>query len=56
MGHALVQLVEELRYRPEGRGFDSRWCYWLFNFPASTQPLTEISTWNISWGIVTAGV
>ena len=24
MGHAVVQLVEELRYKPEGRGFDSR--------------------------------
>jgi hypothetical protein len=25
-GHAVTQLVEALRYRPEGRGFDSRWC------------------------------
>jgi hypothetical protein len=25
MGHAVVQLVETLRYKPEGRGFDSRW-------------------------------
>jgi hypothetical protein len=25
-GHAVVQLVETLRYKPEGRGFDSRWC------------------------------
>jgi hypothetical protein len=23
MGHAVAQLVEELRYKPEGRGFDS---------------------------------
>jgi hypothetical protein len=23
-GHAVAQLVEELRYKPEGRGFDSR--------------------------------
>jgi hypothetical protein len=22
MGHAVVQLVETLRYKPEGRGFD----------------------------------
>ena len=21
-------LVEALRYKPEGRGFDSRWCHW----------------------------
>jgi len=26
-GHAVAQLVETLRYKPEGRGFDSRWCY-----------------------------
>ena len=25
-GHAVVQLVEALRYKPESRGFDSRWC------------------------------
>jgi len=29
-GHALAQLVEALRYKPEGRGFDSRWCHWIF--------------------------
>jgi hypothetical protein len=23
-----VALVEALRYKPEGRGFDSRWCHW----------------------------
>jgi len=55
MGYAVAQLVKEVRYRPGGRGFYSRWCYWLFHFPASTQPLTEISTWNISWGVMTAG-
>jgi hypothetical protein len=27
MGHAVAQLVEALRYKPEGCGFDSRWCY-----------------------------
>jgi hypothetical protein len=25
---AVAQLVEALRYKPEGRGFDSRWCQW----------------------------
>jgi hypothetical protein len=25
---AVAQLVEALRYKPEGRGFDSRWCLW----------------------------
>jgi hypothetical protein len=28
MGHAVAQLVEALRYKPERRGFDSRWCQW----------------------------
>jgi hypothetical protein len=26
-GHAVAQLVETLRYKPEGRGLDSRWCH-----------------------------
>jgi len=30
VGYAIAQLVEELRYKPEGRGFDSRWCNWNF--------------------------
>ena len=29
--HTVVQLVEALRYKPEGRGFNSQWCHW--NFP-----------------------
>ena len=28
MGNAVAQLVEALRYKPEGCGFDSRWCHW----------------------------
>ena len=31
MGHAVAQLVEALRYKSEGRGFDSRWCHWNFS-------------------------
>jgi hypothetical protein len=27
VGHAVAQLVEALCYKPEGRGFDSRWCH-----------------------------
>jgi hypothetical protein len=27
----MAQLVEALRYNPEGRGFDSPWCYWNFS-------------------------
>jgi len=26
----VAQLVEALRYNPEGRGFDSPWCHWNF--------------------------
>ena len=28
---AMAQLVEALCYKPEGRGFDSRWCHWIFS-------------------------
>jgi len=31
LGHAVAQLVEALRYKPEGRGFDSRWCHSNFS-------------------------
>jgi len=27
-GYAVAQLVEALRYKPVGRGFDSRWRKW----------------------------
>jgi hypothetical protein len=27
-GHTVAQLVEALRFKPEGRVFDSRWCNW----------------------------
>ena len=30
LGHAVAQLVEALRYKSEGCGFDSRWCQWIF--------------------------
>jgi hypothetical protein len=28
--YLLAELVEALRYKPEGRGVDSRWCHWNF--------------------------
>jgi len=31
LGHAVTQLVEALCYKPEVRGFDSRWCHWNFS-------------------------
>jgi hypothetical protein len=27
----VAHLVEALRYKPEGRGFGSRWCHWNFS-------------------------
>jgi hypothetical protein len=26
-----MQMVETLQYKPESRGFDSRWCHWNFS-------------------------
>jgi hypothetical protein len=59
-GYAVAQFVEALRYKPEGRGFDSRW--FLCHNPSSrtmalglTQPLTKMSTRNTSWGVKVAG-
>ena len=53
-----------LRCKPEGRGFDSRWCHWnsfRWHTPSGrtmalglTQPRTEMGTRNISWGVKTA--
>ena len=37
-GYAVVQLVEALRYKPEGRGFYSRWCHWNFSITSSFRP------------------
>jgi len=30
IGYAVALLAEALQYKPEGRGFDSRWCHWNF--------------------------
>jgi hypothetical protein len=27
----VAQLVEALCYKLEGRGFDSRWCHWIYH-------------------------
>jgi len=54
----VAQLVEALRYKPEGRWFDSRWVNWIcrsFNSSGRTmvvgciQPPTEMSTRGIFW-------
>ena len=31
VGYVVVQVVEALRYKPEDRRFDSRWCHWNFS-------------------------
>jgi hypothetical protein len=51
-GYAVVQLVEALRYKSEGRWFDSRGRTMALG---SIQPLTEMSTRNISWRVKAAG-
>jgi len=47
----VVQLVEALRYKPEGCGFDSGRIMAL----ELTKPPTEMSIRNISWGVKVAG-
>jgi len=58
-GHAVAQLVEAPCYKPEGCGFDSVVSLDFFHWHnpsgrtmalGSTQPLTEMSTRNASWG------
>ena len=29
--HVVAQLVEAVRYKSEGHGFNSRWCHWNFS-------------------------
>jgi hypothetical protein len=31
----VAQLVEALPHKPEGHGFDSRWCHWDFSLALS---------------------
>jgi hypothetical protein len=60
VGHAVTCLVETLYYETKGLGFDSRWVRWVTQYfiwpnPSSriialTQPLTEMSTMNLSGG------
>jgi hypothetical protein len=49
----VAQLVEELRYKLEGLGFDSQWSLnpsGRIVALGSTQPVTEMSTRTPSWG------
>ena len=38
VGHAVVQVLEALRYNPEGRGLYSRWCHCNFSLTSSFRP------------------
>ena len=44
--HAVAQLFESLCYKPEGRGFDSRWCNWNFFIPL----LLQATLYSWPWG------
>jgi len=51
---------QALRYKQEGRGFDSGCGHWLHcsgrtMATGSTQPLTKMSTRGISYGVKAAG-
>ena len=37
--YAVGQLVEALRYKPKGRGFDFLWCHWNFSLTQNFRPL-----------------
>ena len=54
----MAQFVEALRYMPEGSTPDGVTGIFYSGRPTalqSTQPLTEMSTRNISWGVNAAG-
>ena len=51
LGNAVTELVEALRYKPEGRGFDS-----LTVVLGSPRPLTEMSTRNTGFFISPSGI
>ena len=38
LGHAVAQFVEAVRYKSEGRGFDSRRCHLKFSLTESFRP------------------
>jgi hypothetical protein len=52
-GQAGAQLVQAMRYKPEGHGFENSGRTMTLR---STQPLTELSSRVISWGVKAVGV
>ena len=46
----VAQLFEALRYKQQGRGFDSRWCHGMFRSHNPSQIVCKgLGTANISW-------
>jgi hypothetical protein len=45
-GEAVEQLFEALLYKPEGRGFESWLCTWIFYSYNSTEPVAKNYTRN----------
>jgi hypothetical protein len=55
-GHAVAQLVEALHYKPEGCGFDFRWCNWnFFYIILSNCLLKRVTEEKIKGGIKVTG-
>ena len=50
-GHAVSQLVDALRYKTDGRSFETRGVIGPLCGPGSTQSLTKMSTRNFSKGV-----
>ena len=46
--YVLAQLVEAVRYKPGGRGFDSRICHWNFSLTLSFRPHWGPGTYSVS--------
>jgi len=63
-GAAVAQLVEAMRYKPEGRGFDSPWYHWNFSHlilstdygPVVDTASNKMNARNISWRVRAADV
>jgi hypothetical protein len=59
----VVQSVEALHYKPEGRGFDPRWCHWNFSltsfqphyYPGGDSGSNRYEYQGISWEVKAAG-
>jgi hypothetical protein len=61
----VAQFVEALHHKTGGRRFDSQWGHWnflsdlilvsAFSSLGFTQPVTEMSTRDLPWGVKAAG-